>query len=319
MEDQRSCTCLIWLWNGWFRRKIQRWADCKDLITLDHILFHQLCRNSATSEKREGKGWTQIMSDVSRDKNRSERIESKLLFYSNTNSEGAEDKTIWDEKVITIHAQMTAIRQHIGKWQSVAVGLLPRLSQVDFSRVSKELPGAQMELSAKRHDNLSDPRHRGLFATAIKRHIILSHYIRMIATSLPSQLRELVSFNQAECSKARNPLASLWPKLPIVPLVPNHLLWTSHLCYTRVIRSTYQRSRSKLTVSLMASPIFCDGHTRGECRGIRDRPGSKSTLGRQHRCRAIHHPTNHLEDVLVLLVAENQFFGRNCASFMVYV
>lgn len=43
----------------------------------------------------------------------------------------------------------------------------PRVT-FDYSRVSEDLPGTHMELSAKVHDNLSDPRHKCLFAADIK-------------------------------------------------------------------------------------------------------------------------------------------------------
>ena len=43
----------------------------------------------------------------------------------------------------------------------------PRIT-FDYSRVTEELPGTYMELSSKVHDNLSDPRHRILFAADLK-------------------------------------------------------------------------------------------------------------------------------------------------------
>lgn len=43
----------------------------------------------------------------------------------------------------------------------------PRVT-FDYSRVNEDLPGSHMELSSKVHDNLSDPRHRCLFAADLK-------------------------------------------------------------------------------------------------------------------------------------------------------
>lgn len=43
----------------------------------------------------------------------------------------------------------------------------PRVT-FDYSRVDEDLPGTYMELSSKVHDNLSDPRHRYLFAADLK-------------------------------------------------------------------------------------------------------------------------------------------------------
>lgn len=43
----------------------------------------------------------------------------------------------------------------------------PRIT-FDYSRVKEDLPGTYMELSSKVHDNLSDPRHKSLFAADLK-------------------------------------------------------------------------------------------------------------------------------------------------------